>query len=83
MFKFVTTRAHQTPTKQAYIYALIVILFRNINADIRVRIDGVEDNHGIIKVDKNGKVRETIARLFETLYSNAYFIGMRAQFQHP
>lgn len=50
-----------TPTKQAHLYALTTYLipFRGVNADIRVRIDGVEENHGIIKVDKDGKVRKT------------------------
>ena len=51
-----------TPTKQAHLYALTIsylIPFRGVNADIRVRIDGVEENHGIIKVDKDGKVRKT------------------------
>lgn len=36
-----------------------IFYFRNVDADIRVRIDGVEDEHGIIKVDKNGKVCKT------------------------
>lgn len=30
--------------------------FRSVNSDIRVRIDGVEEEHGLIKVNKNGKV---------------------------
>ena len=33
-------------------------LFRSINADIRVRIDGVEEEHGVIKVKKGGEVCE-------------------------
>ena len=50
-------------------YALIFCLFRSVTADIRVRIDGVEDEHGVIKVDKNGKACDNIARLFKiTLY---------------
>lgn len=37
---------------------LLFVSFRSVTADIRVRIDGVEEEHGIIKVDKSGKVRE-------------------------
>ena len=68
MCVFVTTYTHQAPTKQAHSYAFAItylILLRGVNADIRVRIDGVEEEHGIIKVDNNGKVGKRIARLFE------------------
>ena len=53
---------HRMP---AYFYALIFYSFRSVAADIRVRIDGVEDEHGIIKVDKSGKACYNIARLFK------------------
>lgn len=58
---FVTTCAHQhQQSKRIHMYLLsLLIPFRGVNADIRVRIDGVEENHGIIKVDKDGKVRKT------------------------
>ena len=44
-------------------------LFRSVNADIRVRIDGVEDEHGVIQVHKSGKVCEFLARLITILHN--------------
>lgn len=36
---------------------------RSVHADIRVRLDGVEDEHGIIRVTKDGKVGIGVACL--------------------
>ena len=66
-------RAPNTNKPRSHVYA---IPFRSVSADIRVRIDGVEDEHGIIKVDKTGKVCGTIARLFKLIIP---LIGMRAE----
>ena len=71
---FVATCVHQIPTNQTHL--VCTISFRSVSADIRVRIDGVEDEHGIIKVDKTGEVCEIIARLFKLIIS---LIGMRAK----
>ena len=75
---FVATCVHQTPTNQAQLVYLVCVVFRSVSADIRVRIDGAEDEHGIIKVDKTGKVCEIIARLFIIIIT---LIGMRTKLQ--
>ena len=57
----VTTCVHQITNKQAHFHALnlfVVSLPRSVSADIRVRIDGVEEEHGVIRVDRDGKVSE-------------------------
>jgi len=55
---------------------------RSVHADIRVRLDGVENEHGIVRVAKDGKVRNATLKSVFILVSLQVFVKNLSN-QHP
>jgi len=64
-----TTTVTKTQTCYRACLHTCVCCNRSVHADIRVRLDGVEDEHGIVRVAKDGKVGSTTLGVYLLFFS--------------